>query len=105
MIRPLLGGLKERIMEKLLEICTCDDIGDSPCPRHQKEICLQEKLDMTLDPKVFETVTLKRLSETQLLLAKAVELLLECKPLIEENEDDFTSTAPDIRDFIKNYTK
>ncbi len=59
----------------------------------------------TLDPKVYETIILKKLTDTQTQLAKAVELLLECKPLIEENEDDFTSTAPDIRAFIKEYAK
>jgi len=28
-------------MEKLTEICTCDDNIDSPCPRHQRENELQ----------------------------------------------------------------
>ena len=60
---------------------------------------------MSLERKVYETIILKRLTDTQTMLAEAMKLLLECKPFIEEHEDDFTDTAPDIRALIKEYVK
>ena len=49
-------------MEKITEICTCDDNVDSPCPRHKRENELQDKV-----------------VRTQTQLAEAVKLLIECK--------------------------
>lgn len=33
-------------MEKLTETCTCDDIGEGPCPRHGRENALQGRVMM-----------------------------------------------------------
>lgn len=30
--------------EQLTETCTCDDLCDSPCPRHKREIQLEKRI-------------------------------------------------------------